>query len=405
MTSNAPRVLFLIAQPPNPPISGDRLRNFHLMRLLETFGWSVKAFTPRTPIPSHISDLSSESAERAPISTLSRHRAATFVNILLGRAYHRSRDWDRRSASQLRRYLADEPAFDVYVIGQLFMHRYLPEKYLSRAVLDTHNSESRRIDSMKAWSLRRMPRSVSARLQFGPITRYETSAAQRTAHTLAVSPEEAAYFSQLAPGRVSLIPNGVDTTAVTPNFHRPGKSLLFLGSMDYGPNVDACRYLIREVIPRLKLDGLRLTIVGANPPDSLRRLAGNSSVPTTITGFVPSVKPFIDQSSVLAVPIRAGGGTRLKILEALAHGLPIVSTSLGCEGLRLTPETEILIADDPVTFARQLHRVLVDPALAAQLGHSGRKRAVESYDWTNIVRQLDSLLRTLAFSDNQSSSP
>ena len=165
--------------------------------------------------------------------------------------------------------------------------------------------------------------------------------------------------------------------------------------MDYGPNIDGARYLIEDVVPRLERRDAYVRIVGANPPAEIGRLAEKSAVRVEVTGFVPDTAPFLESARVLAVSLRAGGGTRLKILEAFARGVPVVTTTLGCEGLGLTHRRDALIADDPLEFARSVNTLLADDALCASLARNGRETATRRFDWRTIGEAAESSLQRL----------
>jgi glycosyltransferase involved in cell wall biosynthesis len=210
---------------------------------------------------------------------------------------------------------------------------------------------------------------------------------------LAVSEQERAYFATLAPGRADLVPNGVDRTAVPMRDVLPETpSLLVMGSLSYSANVEAVVYLEREILPRLTHRDATAAVVGISPPPRVHRIARRSGGRIVVTGFVESTRPYLERSRVLVVPLRYGGGTRLKILEALAAGLPVVSTSIGCEGLGLEHEHDVLIADDPAAFARCVDRVLADDDLCHRLAKNGRLTAERRFDWSQIGGAMHEVL-------------
>jgi glycosyltransferase involved in cell wall biosynthesis len=162
-----------------------------------------------------------------------------------------------------------------------------------------------------------------------------------------------------------------------------------VGSLDYAPNVDAARVLLGEIAPRLTHRGVRIALVGSLPPPQLRAAAAAAPVPVEVTGRVEQIAPWFRSSRLLAVPLRIGGGTRLKILEAMAHGLPVVTTSIGCAGLDVVHERDVLIADDPAAFARCVDRLLADDGLAAAMARRARLTVQERYDWRAIGDALE----------------
>lgn len=211
---------------------------------------------------------------------------------------------------------------------------------------------------------------------------------------VAVSRPEAQYYRQRLPDiPVEVVPNGVDVEYFSPVNRRPeSATLLFTGGMNWLPNIDAACYFCREIYPYIKAQrpDVRLLIVGRDPAPEVQALASDPNV--TVTGRVPDVRPYFERASVFVVPLRAGGGTRLKILEAFAARVPVVSTSLGCEGLDVSDGRHLLIADTPQAFAQQTLRLLADADMRVQLTEAGYELARTVYDYPVVVKSLESAL-------------
>ena len=187
---------------------------------------------------------------------------------------------------------------------------------------------------------------------------------------------------------IAVVPNGVDTKGYLRLTDQPATpTLLFVGKMNYPPNVDGALFFCQEVFPQIKqsIPDANLMIVGREPTSSVQALASDA---VTVTGYVESVIPYYQESLVTVVPLRAGGGTRLKIMEAMALGRPVVSTKLGCEGLAVTHGENILIADNADDFAAQTIRLLNDGRLRQRLIANGRRLVETLYDWRAITQQL-----------------
>jgi glycosyltransferase involved in cell wall biosynthesis len=165
--------------------------------------------------------------------------------------------------------------------------------------------------------------------------------------------------------------------------------------MDYKPNIDAALYFIENIFPvvRKRHPDCTVTIVGKTPVDDIKRLAEEQGV--TVHSDVDDVRPYYQKAFVSIVPLRSGGGTRLKILEAMALGTPVVSTSIGCEGLDVENNFNILIADKPNDFAQQITNLLMDSELWNRLSHNGRALVQENYDWEQISRNYRAILEEL----------
>jgi glycosyltransferase involved in cell wall biosynthesis len=193
----------------------------------------------------------------------------------------------------------------------------------------------------------------------------------------------------------AVVPNGVDLEFFRPSpgsvSHEP-QTLLFFGAIDYYPNTDAMLFFLHDALPQLaaRYPQLRLCIVGRKPPESI--LAQRSAT-VEVTGVVDDVRPWIDRADVVIVPLRIGGGTRLKILEAMAMGKAVVSTTLGAEGLDVVPERDLLIADDADGVVAQVGRLLDDPELGRRIGASARQFVASRYSWKDGGRQPVNVLR------------
>jgi len=211
---------------------------------------------------------------------------------------------------------------------------------------------------------------------------------------VAVSQSEAAYYRKHLPGiPVVVVPNGVDVDYFASVQRNPEPAtLLFTGGMNWLPNVDAVCYFCREIYPSIKAQrpDVRLLIVGRDPAPRVQALADDPSV--TVTGRVADVRPYFGRATAFVVPLRAGGGTRLKILEAFAARVPVVSTPLGCEGLDVNDGNHLLVADTPQAFAQQTLRLLEDAHLQARLTEAGYDLARTVYDYPVVVRSLEAAL-------------
>lgn len=224
--------------------------------------------------------------------------------------------------------------------------------------------------------------------------RWEPTYAQCFDRCIALSNADRSLLLEANPNlKIDIVPNGTDT-----QFHQPLalpknlSSLLFVGSMSYTANVDAVIYFCQDILPliREKVNHVDVWIVGKDPLPEVKRLNGNG---IRVTGRVEDVVPYYQQSTISVVPLRAGSGTRLKILEAMALGRPVVSTSLGCEGLDVEDGKHLLIADTPEQFAESTARLLNDQDLYQQVRSNARELVENYYDWDVIARKLVDIYR------------
>ncbi len=224
--------------------------------------------------------------------------------------------------------------------------------------------------------------------------RFEARACAAARLTLAISEADRAVLSALAPqASVRAIPTGVDAQYFHPNGTKEAPAeLVFTGSMDWYPNEDAILHFIETVLPRVRAEvpAATLTVVGRNPAPRLHAAAARAGV--RVTGTVDDVRPFVDAAAVYVAPLRVGGGTRLKIFEALAMGKAVVSTTIGAEGLPLRPGEHVVLADDPPEFARAVVSLLRDPERRRALGSAARRFVLERYSWARVSREFETCL-------------
>jgi glycosyltransferase involved in cell wall biosynthesis len=307
-----------------------------------------------------------------------------------------------RSLETKLRSLVSSGAVHILQIEHSFLAPFrdaVPDGSPCRTILSFHNfgeTQARSMLGMRSGALEKLGLLVKALLMRG----WEARHAARFDRCLVVSEIEAQRLRAGAAGTaVSLVPNGVDTAALRPLPEAAaGKRLIFVGHLRYPPNVDAVRFLARHILPalRARIPEARLTVVGESAPRVLREFSGRDDI--DLVGRAACPVPYYRDAHVAVVPLRAGGGTRLKILEAMALGRPVVSTPLGCEGLAVEDGKHLLVAKDAKDFAAAVALLLTDRALAARLTQQARALVESDYDWTAIAKRLlgvyDELLTT-----------
>lgn len=247
---------------------------------------------------------------------------------------------------------------------------------------------------------------LRARLDWLRMLRYETGVFRKADHVIAVSEREARVINAMAPRtQTTAIPPGVDPEQLAPRPRRPAPGrVLFLGHMEHFPNLDGLLFLYQEIWPRVVKanPAARLVVVGTGTreelarvaPETLGRMERDASV--EIAGFVPDLRSAMDEAAALAAPLRLGSGVRNKVVESMAAGLPVVTTSRGAEGLNVAHEREVLIADDAKSFADQLARALSDAGLQARLSAAGRELAAREHDNDRLAERLEEALMRAA---------
>jgi sugar transferase (PEP-CTERM/EpsH1 system associated) len=397
------KLLFLTPQPPYPPNKGTAMRNYGLISGLGarheidllTF---AEANDLRSARSSPLAGLCRRiDALPAPRRSTAQRALTTLVSPWPDLAL---RLWSAPFADRLAAWLR-ECDYDVVQTEGIEMARYglLAHRLApgARWMFDDHNAEwllQRRTyeaeRQLRGWSAG----AVYSLIQTWKLKGFERRVCRAADRIMAVSQIDAAAIRQLDPTlRVGVAANGIDTTA-----YRPGAvtsmeygfpALVFSGTMDFRPNVDAALWFATNVLPKIRstLPETEFVIVGQRPHARLEPLRNRPGI--RITGAVDDVRPFIAGAAVCVTPLLMGGGTRLKVLEALALGVPVVSTSMGVDGFEVEHGREVLIADDPVRFAAEVLRAIGDAGLRRTLTERGRQFVEERYDWSVIVPKME----------------
>ena len=313
---------------------------------------------------------------------------SVFSPLPLSILRYRSRLMERQVSE-----LTAKHAFDIVVCD--FVVPALNVPCMERSVLFQHNVETmiwrRHSQNAHRWAERAFFRSEARRM-----FRYEKAMCHRARHIVTVSETDSETTRELfgLSKNVSAVPTGVDCEYFVPPAEvQPYRDLIFVGAMDWMPNIDGIKYFVENIWPRLRSAhlGCTLGIVGRAPTPEIRRLA-DADRSIHVTGTVPDVRPFLWGSRVSIVPLRIGGGTRLKIYEAMAAGVPVVSTAVGAEGLPVRHPGQIRLADRPEDFANECSRLLADEAGRRQLSSVAREWVIANCSWDAAVERFEQIL-------------
>ncbi len=400
------RILFLTPQFPYPPHKGTTLRNYNIMAgLALRHEIDLLSFADAAPASSPLDRLCRRSAT-VPVPRRPTWRRA-LDTILSPWPDMGLRLWSSEFQQQLAVWLKDG-AYDVIQVEGLELARYVltPSPVgttgegrgvgSSVIVFDDHNAEyllQKRMAEAEITARGWNAGAVYSSLQWRKLRSFERRVCRQSDRVVCVSAADAIALQQLDPTvQARVIPNGVDTDfyrrdTVTP-FDLPPHALVFTGTMDFRPNVDALLWFAQEVLPLIKLrvPNVRVYIVGQRPHARLEVLRTDPAI--TVTGAVDDTRPYITAASVYIVPLRMGGGTRLKLLEALSLQAPVVSTTLGAEGFAVTSGEQLLLADEAAAFAQSIVELIEDRGRARSLGDAGRSFALH-YDWRSIVPKFE----------------
>jgi glycosyltransferase involved in cell wall biosynthesis len=396
-SASRPRLLFLCQTLPFPPDSGVAIRTYNVLRLLaERFEVTALCFYRRRK---------GVLADRLAASIDGLRELATVEVFPIPQEYSRARlIWDHvRSVSasrvytdyvhasaafsgRLRDVIANQRPQIVHV-DSLDLVRYLPMIAQLPVVCVHHNVESALLARRARIETSRLKRTYLAH-QARLMAKAEREWCPKVSLNVCVSQEDAASLQTLAPGgKYCVVPNGVDVELFSPG-KGDGRGLVFVGGTTWFPNRDALEYFATDILPiiRQRVPDVTVSWVGRATEDEQRHYRDVHGI--DVTGYVDDIRDRVHHAACYVVPLRVGGGTRLKILDGWAMGMPMVSTSIGAEGLDAQDGVNILLRDEPQTFADAVCRVLADAALRKRLATAARATAVESYSWTTIGRAM-----------------
>jgi polysaccharide biosynthesis protein PslH len=296
----------------------------------------------------------------------------------------------------LVRKCLESGGFDVVVADFLPPVANLPRTLAIPGVLFTHNVEAEIWRRHAENASNPFSRALMTQ-QWNRMLRFERDALSRFDLVLAVSDADSQTFERLYPGAlrrpVHVVQTGVDTSYFMP---MPGKErrahLVFTGSMDWLPNEDGMLYFVRDILPRIRQaePDVTLSIIGRAPTPAVKRLGEERGI--EVTGRVDDVRPHVAQGDVYIVPLRIGGGTRLKIFEAMSMAKAVVSTTVGAEGLPVTSGQDLVIADEPAQFADAVVNLIRDAGARRQIESAARQLVVEKYDWAAVAQDFEDAL-------------
>ncbi len=403
------RILVFAPQVPWPPTQGSAIRNYHIVKALaKGHRVTLLAFGDPDADPGPLAAAGVEViAVPEPARRTTGKRALDLVATTAPDLARRLSSETMRTTARLKAIL-DEPYDIVHVEGLemapfgLDVLQATPAGRRARLVYDAHNAEwqiqQRAFDADKIERRRWVAAAYSA-IQTMKLRSFEARVLRTAWLTAAVSEADAAALRYLVPyARIVVVPNGVDTRTFRPvsTEDEDPSLVVFTGKMDYRPNVDAVLWFVGEVWPRITTarPATQFVIVGRDPAPAVRALGEVPGV--SVTGKVVDVRPWLARAGVVVAPLMVGGGTRLKVLEAMAMSKAVVATRLAIEGLSVDPGVELEVADAPRDMAATIVGLLDDPARRALLGAAARRRVEFQYRWEQVGWELEAEIRRLA---------
>ena len=388
------RILVVSPFLPWPEKSGSRVRTMTLLKSLTGHDVFLVAFREDgEAVPDDV--LGGLCRESYVFSKPALPRFAAVLNLVSPTPLL-ARRFACREARRTVRKLVEEKKIDCLIAEALLVGEYVrPFREIYR-VLDAHN-----IEFMRARGRSRTTRHPLKRLAYGLVAdrlrRYERRTARDFNLVLACSEADRRVFETLVPGlRVVTVPNTVDLDLFRPVSARPASgTVVFTGTLWYEPNADAACWLAEEIFPLVQKEAPEATllIVGDDPPAAVQALGRRPGV--RVVGPVEDIRPWLEQAAAYVAPVRMGSGTRQKLLDAMARGLPVVTTRKGCEGLDVEEGKHLLLAETPEEFRDRILDLLRDEALWSRLGAGGRRLVEEKYSRRAAIAAAAALWREI----------
>jgi polysaccharide biosynthesis protein PslH len=390
------KILMIMHFVPYPPQSGALQRNYNLLReIAANHEVYLITLTQKALIPNEAA-LSNAVANVSPFCKLIkvfdipsdshplRWHFLLFRSIFSKIPYSTRRFSSREMQKEIENIL-ETVAFDLIHVDTIDLAGYVNGITTIPKVLSHHNLESELLFRRAAHSRNPLARWYLC-LQAQKLKRYEQRMIPQFKINVTVSPKDLEGIRLMANGGTTiLVPNGTDTVFFSPQVAPQTPSLIFAGGLNWLPNVDAMIHFCKAIFPIIaaEVPDVRMKIIGANPPAGLQKISKkNTSI--EILGFVPDIRVYMASAAVYVVPLRIGGGTRLKILDALAMGKAVVSTTVGAEGLALQDGVNILIGDTDEAFAQKVVGLLKNPVVRKSIGDAGRLTVERKYSWKVI---------------------
>jgi polysaccharide biosynthesis protein PslH len=391
------KILLLTQVVPYPPDSGPKIKTYNVLRYLaRRHSVHLVSFVRSAAEEAHARSLQAFCTGVTPVPLQrSRVRDVGYLarSLLSGRPFLIERD-NLAAMHATVRELVGHQSFDAIHADQLSMAQFAENLPVPLRVLDEHNAVwtiVKRAAAGEGWGVRRW----LAELEWRKLRAYEGQLCRRFDRVTVVSDEDRTALEEAAQAAFAakVIPIAVDTHELAFVPRTPdARHVISMATMFYPPNVEGVHWFATEAFPEIRraVEGTQFYVVGSRPPASITRLASPTGG-IVVTGYVSDPEPLLRQNAVLVVPVHSGSGMRVKILEAFARGIPVVSTAIGVEGIDARHGEHLLVADEPREFAAAVIRLLQEPGEADRLARAGRKLVESRYDWLTALAGLDEI--------------
>ncbi|MGB9595602.1 MAG: TIGR03087 family PEP-CTERM/XrtA system glycosyltransferase [Candidatus Poribacteria bacterium] len=394
-------ILYLSLRFPYPPHSGDKIRTYNVLRHLSNrHSISFISFIQSPEETRYIGKIQDFCKD---VTTVKFSKTRAYSNCIMSSLSEEPFQvayWHSPEMQKTIDNLIEKNGFNLVHVQFFRMAQYVMRYIDKPKVLDSGDSFwlnlSRRskLDRSLAWPL--------LKLEASKVKLYETQIAKWFNHVTMVSPlDMQCLLSNDSNLTISVVPMGVDIDYYQPSSSNYGTNLLFTGTIRYFPNKDAVLYFYKQIFPLVKsvIPDAKFYVVGNYPPKNIVKLATNDDI--IVTGHVEDVRPYFDKSAVFVCPLRSGSGMQTKILEAMAMGVPVVTTSIGATALEAVDGRDIIVADDIKIFSEKIIELIKNSDFRNYIAKNARKLVEEKYEWSEVVQRFDEIYKSIKAMETQ----
>jgi len=398
-------ILFLSTANPIPPIDGHCIRTFNILKFLSRYHKIFFIAIARSSKELDYKDQLYDYCESVdifinPINKSKLRFIISIIKNLFSSLPFMIQKYYHREISHKIKNVLEKHKIDIVHFDTLHLATYYNDVKKTPKVLTNHNAESSRL---LTWI--KIERNILIKLflyyQYFKLKSFEQKMHPKFEECIVVSEDDKKVLLsnyKNNKNNISVIPNGVDIDYFRPSENSTKKNnLLWIGDMENPYSKDAVVFFIEKILPLIKpnIPDINVTFIGIHPPDQLIR-ASMRNANIKVLGFVDDVRPYMQECSIFIVPLRGGGGTKLKVLNSMALAKPVVTTSIGVEGIEVTPDENIVVADNPDEFADKIIYLLSNPDIAKNMGRKAREIVKKYYDWEVIGRKMNSLYNEIS---------
>lgn len=391
------KILFISYDFPYPPAGGSISRDYNLIKQLSKTNelyWINRTIRGKVK-DEYKQEMKKYFKEMRIFEKEFEHNALNFLNSMVKSRPYILKRFESEEMKTAIKEIMERIKFDLILCDHIYLAQLIPDEVTGKIPVIPNNEDCGFTYYKRMSENSGLLRKFYAGIEWKNLLKYEIEILKKYNVYVTTSEKEKQLISDhYNKANVFVLENGVDTEYFIPNgrYKNDSPTLLFTAWFGYYPNTDAAIYFVKKIFPLIKkeIPNVKFYIVGKEPPEKVKMLESTEGV--TVTGYVEDVRKYLSSADVSVIPLRIGGGTRIKILESMAMKVPVVSTVLGAEGLEVQDNHNIMIAGNENEFAEKVIRLLSDKNTAEQIASNGKKLIDEKYDWNKLGKKMNDFL-------------